>query len=122
MSTQNAKTNSLGNRIRELRKSKSYTLRHLAPLVGAGFSYLSKVENNRLDFVGSPSVSLIHRLADVLEANEEELLLLGRHVPDSLANRMLEHPETFRVLGNCDQTQFLLIVKTIQRKSSSLNH
>ena len=42
-----------GDRIRELRKAKGYSLRQLAPLVGVGFSYLSKVERGRLDFDGS---------------------------------------------------------------------
>ena len=70
-----------GDRIRELRKAKGYSLRQLAPLVGVGFSYLSKVENDKLDFAGTASVSLIHRLADFLEGDEEELLLLAHHVP-----------------------------------------
>ncbi len=37
-----------GQRIRELRKSKDYSLRKLAPLVGVGFTYLSKVERGKL--------------------------------------------------------------------------
>jgi len=97
--------NAFGNRIRELRTAKGYTLRKLAPLVGVGFSYLSKVENGRLDFDGSPSESLIHRLADVLETDEEELLLLAHHVPKRIADRIFEHPEVFRVLSRCNATE-----------------
>jgi transcriptional regulator with XRE-family HTH domain len=91
-----------GDRIRELRNAKGYTLRQLAPLVGVGFSYLSKVENSKLDFAGSASESLIHRLADVLEADEEELLLLASHVPKRIADRILEQPEVFRTLASLD--------------------
>ena len=99
------RTNAFGDRIRELRKAKGYSLRKLAPLVGVGFSYLSKVENGRLDFGGSPSESLIHRLADVLEADEDELLLLAHHVPASIARQIFDHPELFRALARCNDRQ-----------------
>lgn len=101
--------NAFGDRIRELRKSKGYSLRKLAPMVGVGFSYLSKVERGRLDFDGSPSESLIHRLADVLEADEEELLLLAHHIPDAIAKRIFDHPELFRVLARCSDRQLRVI-------------
>ncbi len=103
MTTRN--TNAFGDRIRELRTAKGYSLRKLAPLVGVGFSYLSKVENNRLDFDGSPSESLIHRLADVLEADEEELLLLAHHVPATIAQQIFDHPDLFRALARCNESQ-----------------
>jgi transcriptional regulator with XRE-family HTH domain len=96
------KMNKFGDRIRELRKAKGYSLRQLAPLVGVGFSYLSKVENDKLDFEGTASESLIHRLADVLDADEEELLLLAHHVPKRIADRILEQPEVFRTLASLD--------------------
>jgi transcriptional regulator with XRE-family HTH domain len=101
------KMNKFGDRIRELRKAKGYSLRRLAPLVGVGFSYLSKVENDKLDFEGTASESLIHRLADVLEADEEELLLLAHHVPKRIADRIIEQPEVFRALAtlNSDELQ-----------------
>lgn len=97
--------NKFGDRIRELRKAKGYSLRQLAPLVGVGFSYLSKVENDKLDFEGTASESLIHRLADVLEADEEELLLLAHHVPKRIADRILEMPEVFRTLATLDSEE-----------------
>ncbi len=40
-----------GERVRELRLAKSLTLRDLAPKVGVGFTYISKIENGRLDLV-----------------------------------------------------------------------
>jgi len=88
-----------GDRIRELRNAKGYSLRQLAPLVGVGFSYLSKVENGKPDFDGSASESLIHRLADVLEADEEELLLLAEKVPEPIRRRVIARPDAFRRLA-----------------------
>ena len=107
------KANALGDRIRELRIEKGYSLRKLAPLVGVGFSYLSKVENNRIDSGGSPSESLIHRLADVLEADEDELLLLARHLPQGMADRIFEQPELFRVLTEFPADELRSVVKRI---------
>lgn len=103
--------NAFGDRIRELRKSNGYTLRELAPLVGVGFSYLSKVERGRLDFDGSPSESLIHRLAVVLETDEDELLLLAHHVPHSIAERIFELPDVFRQLAQCNDRDLVAMVK-----------
>jgi transcriptional regulator with XRE-family HTH domain len=89
-----------GERIRALRVARGYSLRQLAPLVGVGFSYLSKIENNKLDFDGTASEALIHRLAEVLEADEEELLLLANHVPQRITERILQQPDVFRLLAS----------------------
>jgi hypothetical protein len=40
----------LGERVRELRKAKGLTLRALAEKVQVNFTYLSKIENAKLDF------------------------------------------------------------------------
>ncbi len=69
--------NRFGDRVRELRKTKGYSLRKLGPLVGVGFTYLSKVESGKLDFGDSPSSALIARLATALDADADELLLLA---------------------------------------------
>lgn len=114
-----SRANTFGDRIRELRKSKGYSLRKLAPLVGVGFSYLSKVENDRLDFDGSPSESLIHRLADALEADEVELLLLARHLPQAMKDRIFEQPELFRVLTELPPSKLTSVVSRIEPKKRS---
>jgi transcriptional regulator with XRE-family HTH domain len=90
-----------GDRIRELRKAKGYSLRQLAPLVGVGFSYLSKVERCCLDFDGTASGSLIHRLADVRGVDADELLLLTHRIPAYIAAQIFEHPQIFWDLARC---------------------
>jgi hypothetical protein len=82
------------------------------PLVGVGFSYLSKVERGRLDFDGTASESLVHRLATVLESDEDELLMLAGRIPQALADRIREQPEVFRVFSQCD-SQSLFVLKDI---------
>lgn len=66
-----------GTRLRELRKGKNLGQRALAGLVGVSFTYVSKIENEHLDFGDYPSEELILKLAGALEADADELLILG---------------------------------------------
>ena len=52
---------SFGNRVRELRQEKGWTLRDLAEKVCVGFT---RVENERLTFGDYPSDALLHRLQE----------------------------------------------------------
>jgi transcriptional regulator with XRE-family HTH domain len=81
----------LGSRIKELRISAKLSQRELADRVarrlkenerrGLDFTYLSKIENNRLEH--PPSVLAIIALAGELEADSDELLALaGKAPPD----------------------------------------
>jgi len=93
-----------GERVRQLRKAKGLTLRQLAPRVGVGFTYLSRVETGRLNFGDYPSEALIHKLAEALDADEDELLILAEKVPERIRRRVLERPDAFRVLANLDDS------------------
>lgn len=93
-----------GERIRVLRKAKCWSLRDLAEKVDVGFTYLSRVENERLNFGDYPSDALIHRLADALEADEDELVLLAKRVPERIRSRVLERPDVFSALAACDDS------------------
>ena len=73
----------LGEKIRQLRKQKKLTQRQLAEMVQIDFTYLSKIENGRLDY--TPSVKTLHQLAEALKADELELLELAQKVPSPLA-------------------------------------
>jgi transcriptional regulator with XRE-family HTH domain len=91
-----------GDRVREFRRKKSWTLRDLAEKVGVGFTYLSRIENERLNYGDYPSDALIHRLADALDADEEELLILAKRVPEPVKKRLLQRPDAFRAFAACD--------------------
>ena len=91
-----------GDRVRELRQKKGWRLLDLAARVGVGFTYLSRVENERMNFGDYPSDALIHRLADALEADEEELLILAKRVPAPVKKRFLQRPDAFRAFAACD--------------------
>jgi len=58
------------------------TLRELAEKVGVNFTYLSKIENNTLP---PPSKKVISQLAEVLNADTDELLILAGIIPADIA-------------------------------------
>ena len=91
-----------GQRVRQLRHGREWSLRDLAARVGVGFTYLSRVENERLNFGDYPSDALIHRLADALDADWEELLILAKRIPEPVKKRVLQRPDAFRAFATCD--------------------
>lgn len=91
-----------GTRIRELRQAKSLTLRDLAKKVRVTFTYLSKIECQKLSFGEFPSNELIIKLASALDADPDELLLLAEKIPDFIRQRVLQRPDVFRKMANLD--------------------
>lgn len=114
--------NTFGKRIRDLRAAKNYSLRTLAPMVGVGFTYLSKIERGKLDFGEFPSANLIQRLASALDADEEELLLLSHKIPESISKRIFEQPEAFRELAHCDSSTIDRLVEHLRLEKMASTH
>src|SRR3954470_15804035 len=91
-----------GERVRELRLGKKLGQRGLAKQVSVSFTYVSKIENEKLDFGDYPSEELIRRLAAALAADEDELLLLAEKIPAAIRQRVLQRPDAFRKLASLD--------------------
>jgi transcriptional regulator with XRE-family HTH domain len=81
-----------------------------------GFTYLCKVENGKLDFGDYPSDALIHRLAEALDADEEELTVLAERVPERIRRRVLQRPDVFGALAECDDKTLDKVLGTIGGK------
>jgi HTH-type transcriptional regulator, competence development regulator len=79
-----------GERLRQLRRDRQMNQRTLAARVGIDFTYLSKLENGRLD---PPSAETIVKLAQALGANPDELLLLAHKVPQDLIPVITRSPQ-----------------------------
>jgi transcriptional regulator with XRE-family HTH domain len=105
-----------GERLRELRKARNLSQRALADKVGINFTYLSKVESERLDFAQYPSEELIRRLAKALGADEDELLLLAKKIPTDIRERVIERPDAFRKIASLDDETLDELLKQIERK------
>ena len=91
-----------GERIRQLRKAKDLSQRDLATMVKVNFTYISKIENEKLDFGDYPSEELIVKIAKALDADADELLILAKKVPEGVRNRVIQRPDAFRKLASLD--------------------
>ena len=105
-----------GERLRELRKAKNFSQRALGDKVGINFTYLSKVESEKLDFAQYPSEDLIRKLAKALGADEDELLLLAKKIPADIRDRVIERPDAFRKIASLDDESLDAVLKDIERK------
>jgi transcriptional regulator with XRE-family HTH domain len=91
-----------GQRIKSLRKVKNLGQRALAAKIGVSFTYVSRIENENLDFGQYPSEALIVKLAEALDADADELLLLAKKIPERIKKRVLERPDVFSALADAD--------------------
>jgi transcriptional regulator with XRE-family HTH domain len=111
---------SFGETVRQLRHAKQLTLRELADRVGVGFTYISKIENNKLEEGHGPSEKLIHKLAAQLDAHEDELLLLAEKVPEVIRRRVIEHPEAFMAFAQLGDVELDSVYQAVASKRKSI--
>lgn len=104
-----------GLRVRELRAQEGFTQQELADRMGVSVSYISKVENQKLQFGEYPSEKFIHKLAEELQADEDELLLLADKVPVEIRKRIQQRPEAFRAFADLDDEAMDRMLKAITR-------
>jgi transcriptional regulator with XRE-family HTH domain len=107
----------VGQRIREIRKSRNLTQRELADRVGINFTYLSRVENDRLDDEQTPREETLQRIAKALDADPDELLLLARRIPDAYRDRILSRPGVFRKLLNLSDSDLESLVGQLEQQA-----
>ena len=103
-----------GERVRELREQFGVTQKELALRLGVSASYVNKVEKNRLSFGDYPAAKFIHRLAEELEADEDELLLLADKVPEGIRKRIQERPEAFRKFAGLDDRTMDRLLRSVK--------
>lgn len=102
-----------GNRVRQLRQERALTQRQLAALLDVTSTYISKVENTKLHHGDYPSESFIIHLAEALDADTDELLLLADKVPPQIRQRIRERPDVFRKLASLDDQEIDEVMKAV---------
>lgn len=105
-----------GERVRELRLAKNLTLRDLAGKVGVDFTYISKIENQKLSFGEYPSEELIRKIAKALAADKDELLILAEKIPKQIKKRVMERPDAFRKIAELDDKSLDRLLKGLDDK------
>ena len=104
-----------GSRIRELRQAQNLTLRDVAKKVKVTFTYLSKIENQKLSFGEFPSDELIVKLARALDADPDELLILAEKIPDMIRKRVLQRPDAFRRIATLDNRRLDEVLEFLEK-------
>jgi len=84
-----------GQTLRELRHSKGISQRDLAKRVGVDFSYISKVENDRLP---PPAADTIIKICDTLSAPPDELLALTGKMPKEIKETISAKPSALQFI------------------------
>ena len=106
-----------GVRLRELRIQAQLTQRKLADKVNIDFTYLSKIENGVLP---PPSEKVILQLAEVLNADKDELIILAGKIPSDIAE-MLKNRKTLQLLRS-DRTQKKVMASGRKRGVALMNY
>jgi transcriptional regulator with XRE-family HTH domain len=87
--------------------------------MGVGFTYVSRierVETGKMTYGDYPNRTLISRLAEALEAHEDQVLPLGGKIPDKIKVMVLERPEPFRRLAQLHDAVQGLILDRLERQ------
>ena len=84
-----------GSKLKELRLQRNLTQRQLSEQAGVDFTYLSKIENERLDY--TPSIKTLQALATALAIDELTIMEWADKMPSSLVS-FTGNPEAMRFL------------------------
>jgi transcriptional regulator with XRE-family HTH domain len=80
-----------GKYLRERRVAKGYSLRRFAELLGVSPTYLSHVEQSKVD--SPPTAKLVRRAAELLGENPDEMIAMAGRVPEDLPKIIQSQPE-----------------------------
>ena len=82
-------TKTFGQTLKEIRRSKGVTQRELATAVGVDFSYISKIENDRMP---PPAADTIVKICEKLKVAPDMLLAMTGKMPTSIKKAISQNP------------------------------
>jgi len=86
----------LGETIKNARKSKGFTQKKLAEKVDVDLTYISKIENDKANY--PPKESVIKAIARELELNRDELIFLAGRIPTKDLKLLQQYHETMPII------------------------
>lgn len=89
-----------GTVLREQRRVANISQRQLAERIGIDFSYISKLENDRLP---PPAADTTARIAEAVGCTPETLLAAARKLPVGVESTISEQPAALRFLQQASQ-------------------
>jgi len=84
-----------GQKLRALRRAVNVTQRKLAERVGVDFSYISKLENDRLP---PPSADTVVKICKALSVTPDELLAASGKMPPQVQQSIVSSPAAIQFL------------------------
>ena len=93
---------SFGTALRTIRRERKVSQRSLAEAIGVDFSYISKIENDRLP---PPSGETIVRMAEALSTSPEELLAQTGKMPESLKTSLTSSASALEFLREAQEME-----------------
>jgi len=94
-----------GAKVRATRIERNMTHQVMARRMSVSVSYISKIENERPHFGDYAPDKFIHKSADELETDEDELLVLADKVPVEIRKKIWQHPSLFPAVAGLDEKE-----------------
>ena len=85
-----------GRILKEIRKTKAISQRDLADKIDVDFSYISKIENDRLP---PPSAELIKKISAALEVSGDVLWAYSGKLDSELTSMLTSSPEAIKFMN-----------------------
>jgi HTH-type transcriptional regulator, competence development regulator len=92
-----------GKYIKELRKKVGLSQRDLADKAGIDFTYLSKIENDKM---APPSEDTIKKIAEALDENADKLIIMADKIPSDYKPVLQSSPEVPMLLRTISSGNF----------------
>ena len=89
-----------GQYLRDIRIKAKLSQRDLAKAIGVDFTYLSKIENDKM---APPSEDTIKKIAKVLEEDPDKLIIMADKIPSDYKEVFQSSPDVpmlLRTIGN----------------------
>jgi len=88
-----------GQKLKQFRRAKSVSQRELAAAVGVDFSYISKIENDKLP---PPAADTILKISTALGIDSESLISESGKLPSNIKKMVTNNPEAIRFFNTAD--------------------
>jgi transcriptional regulator with XRE-family HTH domain len=78
-----------GKILKKLRTQKGVSIKKLAPELGVNYTYISKLENSKVN----PSEKMVEKLSRYFNYNNDELLIATGKIPEDIAEILKNNPK-----------------------------
>lgn len=106
-----------GQVLREKRVARGFSLRKFAEKTGVSPTYLSQVEQCRLD---PPTAERVQRMAELLGENADEMIGLAGRVPGDLPKIIQDRPEAMPELLRAAQGLTVEQIRALAKRARAL--